>query len=118
MSKVLLVDDDRTTVKLLQTLLELDGFEISIASRGGDVIAMVEEIQPDIILMDYHLSDMDGVDVLRDLRGMDAYVELPIVMTSGLDVEEEVIEAGANAFLVKPFEPDELPGLFHKLIAG
>ena len=118
MAKVMLVDDDRNTVKLLQTLLELDGYEVEVAVRGADVIPTAEQANPDIFLMDYHLSDMDGVDVLRDLRGMDAYVELPIVMTSGLDVVEEVIEAGANAFLVKPFEPDELPGLFHKLIAG
>ncbi len=115
LSKILLVDDDRTTVKLLQTLLELDGFVISTSSTGGAVMGMVNDDTPDVILMDYHLSDMDGVDVLRDLRASDEFATLPIVMTSGLDVEEEVMEAGANAFLVKPFEPDELPGLFRSL---
>ena len=115
LSKILLVDDDRTTVKLLQTLLELDGFVISTSSTGGAVMGMVNDDTPDVILMDYHLSDMDGVDVLRDPRASDEFATLPIVMTSGLDVEEEVMEAGANAFLVKPFEPDELPGLFRSL---
>lgn len=118
LAKVLIVDDDRTTVKLLQTLLELDGFDIAIAPRGADVIPMANEFQPDILLMDYHLSDMDGVDVLRELRGSGPFMATPIVMTSGLDVEEEVMEAGANAFLIKPFEPDDLPELFNRLIAG
>jgi DNA-binding response OmpR family regulator len=112
----MIVDDDRTTVKLLQTLLELDGFEISVAPRGGDVIPLANKVIPDIFLMDYHLSDMDGVDVLRELRANGPFVNTPIVMTSGLDVETEVMEAGANAFLVKPFEPDDLPTLFHRLI--
>ena len=66
--------------------------------------------------MDYHLSDMDGVDVLREIRQGGPFVDIPIIMTSGLDVEEEVMEAGASTFLVKPFEPDELPTLFNKYL--
>jgi DNA-binding response OmpR family regulator len=119
--KIMIVDDDHTTVKLLQTLLELDGFEVSVAPRGGDVIPLAQKVNPDVFLMDYHLSDMDGVEVLRDLRAGVAgeiFVNKPIVMTSGLDVEDEVMEAGANAFLVKPFEPDDLPILFNKLVNG
>lgn len=116
--KVMLVDDDRNTVKLLQTLLELDGFDVEVATRGADVIPTAEQVNPDIFLMDYHLSDMDGVDVLIELRKHDRFSGTPIVMTSGLDVEDEVREAGANTFLIKPFEPGELPGLFNRLIAG
>lgn len=118
MPKVMIVDDDRTTVKLLQTLLELDGFEVAVAGRGGDVMRTAQTFQPDIFLMDYHLSDIDGVEVVRELRASERFAQIPIVMTSGLDVEDEVIEAGATTFLVKPFEPDELPSLFQKLITG
>jgi DNA-binding response OmpR family regulator len=113
----MIVDDDRTTVKLLQTLLELDGFEVSSAARGADVIPLVNKVRPQVILMDYHLSDIDGVEILRSLRGTSEYAALPIIMTSGLDVEEEVIEAGATLFLVKPFEPGDLPDLFNRLIS-
>jgi DNA-binding response OmpR family regulator len=112
------LDDDRTTVKLLQTLLELDGFEIQAAPRGADVIPLANQFMPDIFLMDYHLSDIDGVEVLRELRAGGPFVNTPIVMTSGLDVEAEVMEAGADAFLVKPFEPDDLPALFHRLMSA
>ncbi|MEL6272627.1 MAG: response regulator [Chloroflexota bacterium] len=118
MAKVLIVDDDKTTVMLLQTLLELDGFEIQTVGRGADVISKTDEFRPDVILMDYHLSDMYGVDVLRALRSHDDYATLPVVMASGKDVADEVMAAGANKFLVKPFEPDELPPLFNSLIDG
>ncbi|MBE2183036.1 MAG: response regulator [Anaerolineae bacterium] len=118
MSKVLIVDDDRTTVKLLQTLLELDGFEVSSALKGGDVLSTLEQAKPDIMLIDFHLSDMDGVEVIRQLRKNENYASMPIIMASGLDVQEEAIGAGASLFLVKPFEPGELPRLFNKLLNG
>ncbi len=114
----MIVDDDRNTVKLLQTLLELDGFDVVVAGRGGDVIPAAEQAVPDIFLMDYHLSDMDGVDVLRELRAHSQFANTPIIMTSGLDVSDEVMEAGASTFLVKPFEPGDLPALFSRLLAG
>jgi DNA-binding response OmpR family regulator len=118
LTKVMIVDDDRTTVKLLQTLLELDGYEVAVAGRGVDVMPLAQKFVPDIFLMDYHLADMDGVEVVRALRASAEFGKTPIVVTSGLDVRDEVIEAGANTFMVKPFEPDELPALFTSLING
>lgn len=118
MPKVMIVDDDRTTVKLLQTLLELDGFAVCTAPRGADVLPVAEANNPDIFLMDYHLSDMDGVEIIRQLRAHQTFANTPIIMTSGLDVEEEAMEAGASKFLVKPFEPEDLPPLFNSLIGG
>jgi DNA-binding response OmpR family regulator len=117
--KVMIVDDDLTTVKLVQMLLEMDGFEVSVSARGGDVIPLAVKVQPDLFLMDYHLADMDGVTILRDMRAGaagGAFVNTPVVVTSGLDVEDEVMEAGADAFLVKPFEPSDLGPLFNRLI--
>ena len=116
MSKVMIVDDDRTTVRLLQTLLELDGFDVSVAPRGGDVLPLAREVQPDVFLMDYHLTDMDGVQVIRHLRADPTFASTPIVMVSGMDVETEAMKAGATMFLVKPFEPDALPELFNSLM--
>lgn len=116
MPKVMIVDDDRNTVKLLQTLLELDGFETLVAPRGADVMPLAEQEQPDIFLLDYHLSDMDGVEVVRAVRAHPTFGNTPIVVASGLDVGEEVLEAGANHFMVKPFEPGDLAPLFNKLL--
>ena len=78
MPKVMIVDDDRNTVKLLQTLLELDGFVVVVAGRGADVIPAAEIAKPDLFLMDYHLADMDGVDVVRELRKHEIFAKTPI----------------------------------------
>src|SRR5690606_5499098 len=103
LSKVMIVDDDRTTVKLLQTLLELDGFEVQVVGRGADVLPEAQTFLPQIFLMDYHLADTDGVEIIRTLRATEQFAKTPIIMTSGLDVEEEALEAGASTFLIKPF---------------
>ena len=66
--------------------------------------------------MDYHLADMDGLEVVAHLRADPAFATSPIVVASGLDVEDEALEAGANLFLVKPFEPNKLAGLFYDLL--
>jgi len=116
LAKVLIVDDDKTTVSLLATLLELDDFEVQSVGKGSGVLELVDEYQPDVVLLDYHLSDMEGIEVLRDIRESADHATLPVVVASGLDVGNEVLKAGANRFLIKPFEPDELPILFNKLI--
>jgi len=116
MSKLMLVDDDPTTTDLLKLLMELDGFDVHVVNRGGDVIAAAEAFQPEIILMDYHLTDMHGVDVLRDLRVHPTLSQLPVVIGSGMNVEDEVMAAGATMFLVKPYEPSDLSPLFKRLI--
>ncbi len=112
----MIVDDDRTTVSLLQTLLEMDGFEVSIVPRGLMVLDRALQDRPDVFLLDYHLSDMNGTDVTRKLRATPEFAHTPIVIASGLNVEDEARAAGANMFLVKPFEPGQLSDLLIKLV--
>jgi CheY-like chemotaxis protein len=113
---ILIVDDDRNTVMLLQTLLEMDGFEVLIASRGGMALEIADESQVDLVLIDYHLTDMDGLEVVAGLRAHPDYAHVPIVMASGLNVEDQALNAGADRFLLKPFEPSKLAGIFYGLI--
>lgn len=116
MATILIVDDDHVTVRLLQTLLELDGFQVHCASRGCEVPAAIANTRPDLLLVDYRLIDTDGLQVIRGLRAAQETAALPIVMVSGMNVEQEAKEAGATAFLIKPFEPDVLASLFTRLI--
>ena len=116
MPKVMIVDDDRTTVNLLKMLLEMDGFEVALVPRGGMVLDRAHQEKPDIFLMDYHLSDMEGTTVIKSLRADPQFARTPIVMSSGLNVEDEAKKAGANEFLVKPFEPGNLSGILNKLL--
>lgn len=118
MVKILIVDDDSVTVSLLETLLELDGFEVLIARRGADVLPKMAEDKPDLMMIDYHLTDTEGVVVIREVRAHADFKDIPIVMASGMDMSYEAMEAGANEFLIKPFEPGDLPDLFNRLISG
>ncbi len=116
MPRILIVDDDRTTVKLLQTLLEMDGFEVLVAARGQTALEMAHDKSPDLFLIDFHLADMDGADLVTHLRATPVFADTPIVVVSGMDVEDQSLYAGADKFLVKPFEPNTLADLFHDLI--
>lgn len=114
----MIVDDDAVTVSLLGTLLELDGFEVIVVRRGIDVIPEAEAKNPDIILMDFHLADMEGTEIIKNIRVHDKLSAIPIIMASGMDVSVEALEAGANKFIIKPFEPSDLPKMFNSLISG
>jgi two-component system, chemotaxis family, chemotaxis protein CheY len=113
----MIVDDDRTTVTLLRTLLELDGFEVLQAGDAETAYQKAEETPPDAFLVDYHLAEMDGTDFVRQLRETGRFSKTPIIMTSGLDRTKEAHEAGANEFLVKPFDPGDLVDLLRKILA-
>jgi two-component system, chemotaxis family, chemotaxis protein CheY len=114
----MIVDDDRTTVTLLQALLELDGFKVAVSPRGSMVLDKSRQESPDVFLIDYHLADMEGTTVVTNLRADPQFATTPIVMTSGLNVEDEAKKVGANLFLIKPFEPDKLATIFKGLMTS
>ena len=87
--KVMIVDDDRTMNLLLKTLLELDGFAVVLAPRGDQVISVALAEQPDALLMDVHIAEVDGIVVLQQLRQHPALRTLPVIMSSGMDVAIE-----------------------------
>lgn len=112
----MIVDDDRITVSLLQTLLELDGFDVVQAPNGAVAMERAKEDKPDAFLVDFHLADYDGADFVRELRKLDEFADAPIIMASGLNREDEAEEAGANKFLIKPFEPSNLVALLNEML--
>lgn len=95
-------------VTLLKTLLEMEGFEVSALDPEADVVQGVLEAQPDILLMDVHLLRLNGIEELRKLRATPGGQSVRVLMTSGLNFKAECKAGGANAFLQKPFMPDEL----------
>lgn len=116
MPKVMIVDDDRTTATLLHTLLSLDGFDVVLVPRGEEALQEANRQRPDVFLIDYHLADMPGTQLVTTLRASTVFAHTPIVMVSGLNVEAEAKTAGANLFLVKPFEPGALAAIFNRLL--
>lgn len=105
---MLLAEDDATMVSLLKTLLKLEGFEVQALDVDSDVPAVVEREKPHALFMDVHLGGQSGMEILDRIRRQKELSDVRIVMTSGLNVREECISRGANAFLLKPFMPDDL----------
>jgi DNA-binding response OmpR family regulator len=97
-------------------LLELDGFEVKVVAYGRQALDQAASFMPDIFLVDYHLADIEGVDVVYQLRDSDLFANTPIVMASGRDVEQEALIAGADLFRIKPYDPGELVDRFFELI--
>jgi len=109
MLKVLLADDDFTMVSLLETLLNMEGYQVAtLMDKTGDILDNIRHEKPDILLLDIFLGDRNGLDILRQIRATLDMKDLKIVMVSGVDKAEECLAAGANAFLLKPYMPEEL----------
>ena len=108
--KVMLVEDDPSMQSLLRTLLELEGFQVSVPDNKpeSELLAAIRAEQPDVILLDVHLRDVSGIEVLRKLRNGDEASKTRVIMTSGMDVRDESFQAGADDFLMKPYMPSEL----------
>lgn len=111
MKKVFLIEDDLTMSRLLKTLLELEGLNVQTFTAGKtqeDIIIEMLEFNPDVILVDVHLRNMDGISLTKDFRNHSGLSSTPILMTSGINMRDECILAGANDFILKPFMPGEL----------
>ena len=108
MAKILLAEDDVTMVSLLKTLLKMEGFEVLALKTGADVPAEVGHKKPDVLLLDVHFGNQNGVEIIQAIRKNKELSSLRVVMTSGMNMQEECIHAGASAFLLKPFSPDDI----------
>ena len=110
--KVLLVDDDNELVELMTKVLEEDGrFEVRIASNGFDAGMMVKEYRPDIIVLDVMLPDINGKEVCHRVRADSSLEDVRILCISGMIEEDKIQElklSGADDFLHKPFDIEEL----------
>ncbi|EST54734.1 PhoP family transcriptional regulator [Brevibacillus panacihumi W25] len=109
MTKILVVDDEVSIVKLLQFNLEKSGYEVVTAFDGMQALDMVKSEQPDFIILDLMLPKMDGMDVCKTLR--QEKILTPILMLTAKDDELDKIiglELGADDYLTKPFSPREV----------
>jgi two-component system response regulator EvgA len=109
MNKVLLAEDDATMVSLLKLLLDLEGYlVVNITSEKPDIIQITRDELPDLILLDVHLGDQNGLEVVKELKGLMDLRKIRVIMTSGMDLGEKCILAGADDFIQKPYMPEEL----------
>lgn len=109
--KILIVDDDLDTLRLVGLMLQHQGYRISAANSGIQAIALTQTEKPDLILLDIMMPEMDGYEVARKLRSDPSTNSIPIIMfTAKTQVDDKVegFEAGADDYLTKPTQPREL----------
>ncbi len=118
--KILIIDDDVDTLRLVGLMLQRQGYEISAASNGTQGLAKALEERPNLILLDVMMPDMDGYEVTRRLRKNPVTVSIPILMfTAKTQLDDKVIgfEVGADDYLTKPTHPTELQAHVKVLLA-
>ena len=111
MNTVLVVEDEMDVREALSESLRLEGFVVEAVSDGEQALKVIPDLRPNVILMDYRLPGVSGVDVVRSIRQHNEFNSIPIIMVTGLDGEDEkvaALELGADDYMVKPFSPKEL----------
>ncbi|MFC2013772.1 response regulator [Chloroflexota bacterium] len=106
--RVLVVDDDVKTVELVKLYLNRDGYRVFTTYDGNEVLRLVEEVHPDLIVLDLMLPGVDGLEICRTLR---AESDVPIIMLTARTTDQDKLtglEMGADDYVTKPFSPREL----------
>jgi len=110
MKKIILVEDDTTMLSLLQTLLQMEGYQVSQVSADEleGIVSEIKSEKPDLALIDVHLRQINGLEIVKQIRQDAGLKDIYVLMSSGMDVGHKCLEAGADGFLLKPYMPDEL----------
>jgi two-component system response regulator ArlR len=104
--RVLLIDDEDRIVNFLALKLKISGYEVVCASDGEKGLELAKTTDPDIMLLDVIMPGIDGIEVLRRLR---QFSDMPVIVLSAKErIYEEVMALGANGFMSKPFNPEDL----------
>jgi len=106
--KILVVDDDPDILELVETFLAQEGFEVITQSSGNQIVSLVRETNPDLVILDVLLPDVDGMEICKELR---RFTQAPIFFLSGKNTEIDKIvglSIGADDYIGKPFSPREL----------
>ena len=120
MYKVMLIEDDRTMLMLLSTLLQFEGFEVCSPNESSlnSMLDAIRQQKPDVTLLDVNLRQGSGIELMKSMRADPDLKGQRVLMTSGLNYNVECRMAGADSFLLKPFMPDELIDSLKKLLGN
>lgn len=120
MSKtILIVDDSASMRQLVSFALKSAGYEVVAAVHGKDAVEKMKATKMDMVVTDLNMPEMDGIELIRNIRSSAASRFTPIVMLTTESQEskkQEGKQAGASAWLVKPFKPEELVGIIKKFV--
>ena len=117
--KILIVEDDNTMRTLIHKLLRFEGFEVKELSNDEDlngILSAIRREKPTAILLDVHLTQIDGFELLHCIRRDQDIKDTYVIMSSGIDLGERCLSEGANRFLLKPCMPEDLINEIHKAV--
>ena len=111
MKKIMVVDDDPTTIKLLTYMLEKNNYCVISCSNGKEAVEKSKKEHPDLILMDIMMPEMNGIEAMQKIKEVPETKDIPIIILSALGQEIDVmkgLECGAAGYVVKPFDSQSL----------
>ncbi len=118
MASILIVDDSRTSRKILKGILESEGYEVvGEATNGQEGYERYVELKPDVVTMDITMPVLDGIEALKKIKG--EYPDAKVVMVTAAGQKTKMVEAvqnGANEFVSKPFEAEQLKKIIDKVV--
>lgn len=119
MKKILAVDDSASMRQMVSFTLKKAGFNVTEAVDGEDALGKAKGQSFDLVISDVNMPRMDGITLIKNLRGLSEYKFTPMLMLtteSGLDKKTEGKAAGATGWIVKPFNPDQLLSVINKVL--
>ncbi|MBC7871593.1 MAG: response regulator [Chitinophagaceae bacterium] len=111
MANILVAEDERDIRELINFTLSFAGHKVMQAANGAEAVELAQQHVPDLIMMDVRMPKMTGYEACRQMKLIDSLKAVPVIFLSAKGQEDEVqtgIEAGAIAYILKPFAPDEL----------
>ena len=116
--KILVVDDLSDMRNILRITLERDGWIVIEASNGTQAVGIVDTEQPDVILMDYNMPEMNGIDACSEIKSTPQLSHIPVLIYTGAGsegVRDAALQAGAIQFLLKPLMPADLREIVNQI---
>ncbi len=113
LKKIVIVDDDKMVRRLLEALLTKEGYEVIIACDGKEGIDRINEVRPDVVILDVKMPRMNGHEVLTALKKDEFLKDIPVIMLSSLGLDKDIekgLSLRAAHYLVKPVQNDSLLG--------
>jgi two-component system chemotaxis response regulator CheY len=115
----LVVDDSASMRQLISFALKDAGYDVLAAENGNEALGRLSGTKVDMVITDLNMPEMDGIELIKKLRGMQDYKFVPIIMLTTESQEDKKQEgrlAGASGWIVKPFSPEQLIGVVKKFL--